>query len=41
MDPFSWLGDKPDIAEAGVKLECPQCKKVFVYKRHQLTYRAN
>jgi hypothetical protein len=40
LDPFAWIGDKPEIPEAGVSLECPNCKKVSVYKRYQLTYRA-
>jgi hypothetical protein len=40
-DPFDWIGDKPELPDTGVKLECPNCKKVSVYKRYQLTYRAN
>jgi len=40
IDPFSWIGDKPEMANAGVILECPNCKKKSVYKRYQLTYRA-
>jgi hypothetical protein len=41
LDPFAWIGDKPEMPDAGVRLECPNCKKVSVYKRHQLTYRAS
>jgi len=40
LDPFAWIGDKPEMPEAGVKLKCPNCSKVSVYKRYQLTYRA-
>jgi hypothetical protein len=40
IDPFSWIGDKPQMKEAGVILECPNCKKKTIYKRYQLTYRA-
>jgi hypothetical protein len=40
LDPFSWIGDKPELPEKGVSLKCPHCKKVSVYKRYQLTYRA-
>jgi predicted RNA-binding Zn-ribbon protein involved in translation (DUF1610 family) len=40
LDPFSWIADKPELPESGVSLECPNCKKTSVYKRHQLTYRA-
>ena len=40
LDPFAWLLDKPVLPDAGVKLECPHCQKVSVYKRYQLTYRA-
>ena len=39
-DPFAWLGDKPKFPDAGVRLECPNCKKTSVYKRTQLIYRA-
>lgn len=41
QDPFDWIGDKPKLPEAGTNLECPNCKKVSVYKRYQLTYRAH
>ncbi len=40
IDPFAWIGDKPEIPGTGVRLKCPSCKKVSVYKRYQLTYRA-
>jgi hypothetical protein len=40
LDPFSWIADKPKLPEAGTRLECPNCKKVSIYKRHQLIYRA-
>lgn len=40
LDPFAWIGDKPELPVAGVGLECPNCKKVSIYKRYQLTYRA-
>jgi endogenous inhibitor of DNA gyrase (YacG/DUF329 family) len=40
LDPFMWLGDKPDFPPEGVTLECPNCKKAAVYMRHQLFYRA-
>jgi hypothetical protein len=40
IDPFAWIGDKPDLPNDGVRLECPNCKKISVYKRYQLTYRA-
>lgn len=40
LDPFAWIGDKPKVLEAGVSLECPHCKKISVYKRYQLMYRA-
>jgi hypothetical protein len=39
-DLFAWIGDKPKMPEEGVKLECPNCRKVATYKRYQLTYRA-
>jgi hypothetical protein len=40
LDPFAWIGDKPELPDTGISLECPNCKKVAVYKRYQLTYRA-
>jgi hypothetical protein len=40
LDPFAWIVDKPKIPEAGILLECPNCKKVSLYKRHQFMYRA-
>jgi hypothetical protein len=40
IDAFAWIIDKPKIAEAGIPLECPKCKRVSVYKRNQLMYRA-
>ena len=40
LDPFAWIDDKPELPEAGVRLECPSCKKVSVFRRYQLTYRA-
>jgi hypothetical protein len=38
LDPFAWIGDKPAIPDAGVRLECPHCKKTSLYKRYQLVY---
>ncbi len=29
---------KPEFADGGVRLECPNCKAVSLYQRHQLTY---
>jgi len=29
---------KPDIPASGVSVECPECKKIAVYKRYQLIY---
>ena len=29
-DPFDWIRDHPVLPEAGVRLECPNCKKVSV-----------
>jgi len=40
LDSFAWIGDKPEIPQEGVSLVCPNCSKVSVYKRHELTYRA-
>jgi hypothetical protein len=40
LDPFALIGDKPELPDAGVSLQCPNCKNVTVYKRHQLVYRA-
>lgn len=40
LDSFAWIGNKPEMPKAGVSLKCPNCSKVTVYKRHQLTYRA-
>jgi hypothetical protein len=39
-DPFSWAGEKPEMPDGGVELECSQCGNISNYKRHQLTYRA-
>ena len=39
LDPFAWIDEKPELPIAGVKLECPNCHRVSVYKRYQLTYR--
>ena len=39
-DPFAWLVDKPEIPDSGVQLECPNCKKISIYKRTQLIYRS-
>ena len=40
LDPFAWIGDKPKFPDAGLSMECPNCKKVSVYNRYQLTYKA-
>jgi hypothetical protein len=40
LDPFAWIGDKPDIPETGISLKCPNCNKAAIYKRYQLTYRS-
>ena len=39
LDPFARFGDKPEIPELGIYLECPHCKKVSSFKRYQLIYR--
>jgi hypothetical protein len=39
-DPFAWLVEKPEFPDNGIKLACPNCKTVSVYKRTQLIYRA-
>lgn len=31
---------KPDVPVEGVRVDCPCCKKVMTFFRHQLVYRA-
>jgi hypothetical protein len=40
LDPFGWIDSKPELPNEGVRLPCPNCKKISVYKRYQLTYNA-
>jgi hypothetical protein len=38
--PFSaWTAIKPDFPEAGLQIECPNCRKAFVYQRYELVLR--
>ena len=39
LDLYSWIGDKPEMPESGIRVECTHCKKVSLYKRYQLIYR--
>jgi uncharacterized C2H2 Zn-finger protein len=39
--PDRWVNVlKPEFPDGGATLECPNCKAVSVYKRHQLKYSA-
>ena len=41
-DPFmGWPGPKPEFPEGGLALICPNCKKSFVYQRHELIFRTS
>jgi hypothetical protein len=41
LDPFAWIGDKPDFPGDGIRLRCPNCDKISVFKRYQLVYRVD
>jgi hypothetical protein len=41
MEPFASFGDKPEFPASGLSLQCPNCKKVSIYRRYQLMYRPN
>ena len=40
LDPFMWLGDKPEFPVGGLSLQCPNCKATSTYQRNQLVYAA-
>jgi hypothetical protein len=32
---------KPEIAAEGINLDCPNCKKPSIFRRHQLVYQTS
>jgi endogenous inhibitor of DNA gyrase (YacG/DUF329 family) len=36
-----YIDPKPEFPAEGLSVECPNCKKSSVYRRHQLVYRAD
>jgi hypothetical protein len=38
-DPYTSV-IKPELPDEGVNVACPNCQRAFVYRRHELVYRA-
>jgi hypothetical protein len=40
-DPFTGTVTKSEFPAGGFTVTCPNCKKISVYQRYELTYRAS
>jgi hypothetical protein len=40
-DPFTGSAVKPEFPVGGFSVLCPNCKKISVYQRYELTYRGS
>ncbi len=41
LDAFSWICNKPELPDDGIRLQCPNCMNEKMYKRYQLIYKAD